>query len=81
MDGLYRDYCALHSLRVIRPGGVLIIDNINWFVPNTSRSPSSRRSDFASEVWKEVYNKLKDWRCIWTTSGVTDTAFFFKPCR
>ncbi len=79
IDGIYRDLCALHSIKVVRSGGFLIIDNINWFIPNKSNSPSSRRNDFASEIWKQVWDIIKSWRYIWTTSGVTDTAIFFKP--
>jgi predicted O-methyltransferase YrrM len=83
VDGVYRDFCAFQSLRVIRPGGVLIIDNINWFLPSNSFSPSSRSIEEGPKgrVWNQVFDALYEWRAIWTSSGVTDTGFYFKPCK
>jgi predicted O-methyltransferase YrrM len=82
VDGIYRDYCAQKAIRTIRPGGALIIDNVNWYLPSASASPSSRTSEQGPKgpIWKEVSLAISDWRTIWTSSGVTDTAFFFKPC-
>ena len=82
VDGLYRDFCAFNVLDKLRPGGFLVIDNVNWFLPSPSRSPASRMADQApsTEVWTEVNDRLRSWRRIWTSSGVTDTAIFFRPC-
>ena len=81
VDGLYRDACALLSIDKIRPGGLLIIDNVNWFLPTTSRAPASVRSEaeLTDDNWKTLHRTLAGWRRIWTTDGVTDTALFFKP--
>ncbi len=32
IDGAARDHCALASLDKIKPGGILIVDNVNWYV-------------------------------------------------
>jgi predicted O-methyltransferase YrrM len=80
VDGVYRDECALAVLPKIKRGGFLIIDNCNWFLPSASVSPDSRRTDFAKGGWEELYaDRMKGWRQILTSNGVTDTAFFFKP--
>jgi len=81
VDGVYRSYCALASMPKLRVGGVLIIDNVNWFLPHTSRSPDSRspKAGPRDAVWFRVHDLLQGWRCIWTSSGVTDTAFYFRP--
>jgi predicted O-methyltransferase YrrM len=81
VDGVYRDFCALRSLDIIRPGGMLIIDNVNWYLPHHSHSPGSRSPAQGPKgaTWSEVYKCLANWRTIWTSSGVTDTAIFFKP--
>jgi len=81
VDGMFRDYCALHSIAKLRPGGLLIIDNVNWFLASESRSPNSRRrgEPAPSKTWERVERDLSTWRSIWTSSGVTDTALFFKP--
>ncbi len=81
VDGSYRDHCAKNAIRTIRPGGVLIIDNVNWYLPSDSVSPKSRSHQQGPNglVWADVHAQIAGWRKIWTSSGVTDTAFFFKP--
>jgi hypothetical protein len=79
VDGSHREFCALGVLKKIRPSGLLVIDNVNWFL--CSGSPDSR--SFADgpngSIWKEVEKRLFNWRKIWTTLGVSDTALFIKP--
>lgn len=81
IDGIYRDHCVLRVIDKIRPGGVVIIDNVNRYLPCESYSPASRTHAQGpnGEAWERAYQTLSTWRTIWTTSGVTDTAFFFKP--
>ena len=81
VDGKYRDECTLRALRKIKPGGLLIIDNINRYLPSTSKSPGSRtwQDGLASPSWKTIFKILKEWRCFWTSNGVTDTAIYIKP--
>ncbi len=81
-DGVYRNYCALHVLDKLRPGGLLVVDNVNWYLPSNTRSPASRslKDGPVDGVWKEVEQKIANWRRIWTSSGQTDTAIFIKPC-
>lgn len=83
VDGIYRDYCAQKAIRVIRPGGVLIIDNVNRYLPSKSISPNSRSYVLGPNgpIWKKISRSIAEWRSIWTSSGVWDTAFFFKPCN
>ena len=42
VDGVYRDSCANAVIDKLRHGGILIIDNANWFLPCNSESPNSR---------------------------------------
>ncbi len=82
VDGfLYRDHCALTAIEYLRPGGLLLIDNINWYLPSGSVSPASRRQEDgpASPLWKDFSDTVKTWRQIWTSNGVTDTAIWVKP--
>jgi len=81
VDGVFRDWCALYATKKLKRGGVMVIDNVNWFLPSRSKSPNSRREGepAKSETWAKVEAELRGWRRIWTSSGVTDTAFFFKP--
>jgi hypothetical protein len=81
IDGIYRDYCVLKVIDKLRPCGILVIDNVNWYLPSNSQSPNSRTPEEGpkGDVWKHVARLLSGWRTIWTTSGVTDTAIFFRP--
>lgn len=81
VDGRYRDVCANIVLEKIRPGGILVIDNVNRYLPCDSISPNSRakKSTLASEYWDCFLDRVKDWRLIWTSNGVWDTAIWFKP--
>lgn len=83
VDGILRDRCALACLPKIKPGGILLIDNVNWFLPrkSPSHSPNSRgeAEGCASSIWHEVRTTIASWRCVWTSDGVTDTAFWVKP--
>jgi predicted O-methyltransferase YrrM len=85
IDGVARDHCALAALDKLKPGALLVIDNINWFYarPEPSRAPNSRSlaDGFESAEWARLSAKLDAWRVIWTTDGVCDTALWVKPAR
>jgi predicted O-methyltransferase YrrM len=82
VDGIYRDFCVLGVLPLIRPGGILIIDNVNKYLPSDSRSPNSRSHQAGpnGETWVKAHQALHSWRTIWTSSGVWDTAIYIRPC-
>ncbi len=83
VDGAYRDSCALASLDLLRPGGILIIDDACWFLPGNSTFSEARTHEQgpASPQWEQFVNAVADWRCIRTTDGIHDTALYFKPCQ
>jgi predicted O-methyltransferase YrrM len=81
VDGYYRDYSAKYVMPKVKPGELLIIDNINWHLPTRSKGPGTRPPELgpASATWAEVWAEIEGWRRIWTTNGVWDTSLFFKP--
>jgi SAM-dependent methyltransferase len=81
VDGVYRAACANGAIDKLRPGGMMILDNVNWYLPCESRAPNSRRlpDGPASPDWAQFEDRVSTWRRDWTTSGVTDTAIFYKP--
>lgn len=81
VDGVARDRCALAALPRLKPGALLVVDNINWYLPCASRAPNSRRPQDgpASDAWGRFAEQVKGWECVWTTNGVTDTALWVKP--
>ncbi|WP_294536071.1 hypothetical protein [uncultured Rhodoblastus sp.] len=84
VDGDLRDHCALAAIDLLKPSGLLIIDNAERYLPRepVSRSPNSRsmKSGHESEEWAKFSSAIDGWRCFWTSNGVSDTAFWIKPC-
>jgi predicted O-methyltransferase YrrM len=83
VDGVYRDHVTLFLLPKIKVGGILIIDNVNRYLPSVTASPASLRPPATppTATWQQVAAVLSDWRQIWTSSGVWDTAIFVKTRR
>lgn len=78
-----RDLCALAALAHLKPSGLLLVDNANWYLPSHSRSPSSRsaRDGPASAEWAQFAHEVSGWRLLCTTDGVWDTAIWVRPGR
>src|SRR5574338_912007 len=68
VDGMYRSACALAVIPKLRSGALLIVDNVNWFLPSARRAPSSRRvSDSPlSPTWAEFGDAVRGWQREWT---------------
>ncbi len=81
VDGTYRAQCVLKSLPLLKPGGLLIIDNVNRYLPSNSKVPNSRSiaKGPIDDEWRQVSVQINSWRFFWTSNGVSDTAFYFKP--
>ena len=80
VDSIWRDYCALNVIPKIKKGGLLIVDNVNWYIPSNSKSPNSinKNQKYWSKEFETFHKKIKNWRNIWTTSGVSDTSIWIR---
>jgi predicted O-methyltransferase YrrM len=80
IDGAARDICTIAALSRIRPGGLLVIDNVNRYLPSESRAPGSRSIEDGplNELWADIWKRTSKWPLTWTSSGVTDTAIWRK---
>lgn len=80
VDGSAREYCAEAIIPKIAPAGVLVVDNANWYLDHPTHSPYSRVGRGpANEAWSQLDETLSQWRLIWTSNGVWDTAIYIKP--
>lgn len=82
VDGEYRDECAVGVLPKLRSGALLVVDNVNWYLPHaTITSPASRRLSDGCQtpLWAQFADLTAGWRRYWTSNGVTDTAIWIKP--
>jgi predicted O-methyltransferase YrrM len=80
VDGVYRNHCALRCVPKVKPGGLVVIDNVNWFLPGKTQASSSRTMNDGplDSVWQGFPDLTRGWRRIWTTNGVWDTLIMFK---
>ncbi|HUQ80910.1 MAG TPA: hypothetical protein VM076_07235 [Gemmatimonadaceae bacterium] len=81
VDGMYRSACALAVIPKLRSGALLIVDNVNWFLPSSSRAPTSRAANDEplSPTWVEFAEAVAGWERKWTENGVADTAIWLVP--
>ena len=81
VDGVLRDHCTAVALERLRSGGLLVIDNVQSYLPHQSQCPGARQPQDGprNPKWEEIFEEIRRWRSVWTTNGVWDTALFFKP--
>ena len=81
VDGIDRGKCAVTSLEKLKPGGILVIDDVHRYLPSESRAPLARTLNDGpvDEDWQEFLNRTMDWEYIWTSNGVKDTVIYHKP--
>ncbi len=83
VDGWARERTANVSLSKLKPGGLMVVDNVNWFLPNESRAPNSKRAwqleRAEDQQWKAFVDATEGWRRYWTSNDYFDTLMLFKP--
>jgi len=83
VDGVLRDHCAKLAMELLRPGGLLVIDDAHRYLPHASRSPNAlgEHASALGEIWQNVRDELRTWRRYWTSNGIKDTVFYVRPCE
>jgi hypothetical protein len=83
IDGKKRDSCALAALPRIKPGGIIIVDDVHRYITRKepSHAPFARDipSGNGSSKWDEFSEITQNWSCMWKSDGVSDTAVWTKP--
>lgn len=79
-DGRVRGAIAKRSVGKVIPGGMIVIDNAERYLPNRFKLPESRLAEKPECDWKAFCEQTERWRRIWTSDGVTATLLLFKPC-
>jgi hypothetical protein len=80
VDGKYRDIIALKAIDKLKVGGLLILDNAERYVTNDFNVPESIGNNIKNVTanWEIFINKVKKWKKISTTNGITSTIIFIK---
>jgi hypothetical protein len=81
VDGVVRPACVDRSIPLLKPGGLLIIDDANHYLPCNSWAPNSRtqKDGPLNEEWAFVKKELTGWNEVWFGNGIKETAVFRKP--
>ncbi|MCC7408608.1 MAG: class I SAM-dependent methyltransferase [Phycisphaeraceae bacterium] len=83
IDGVCRDACAIWALKRITPGGLIMIDNAERYLPNPAGSSviQGLRPDAppATADWQAFAEATRSWRKVWFGNGVTETLICFAP--
>jgi predicted O-methyltransferase YrrM len=77
VDGLYRAECATAAVPLVKPGGILIVDDAERYLPLGPELPDATHSPPTSE-WRSFRELVRMWRLIWTSDGVTGTALWIR---
>jgi len=84
VDGNLRLLCMRKVIRKIKPGGLLILDNANRYVPNVFLNGNTTIHEPCAKPrtpgWERLLFELNNWRWINTSDGIWDTRFWVKPC-
>ena len=79
VDGRLRDECINASLPKLKPGGLLVLDNADVYLPSQVITPNAHRQGVECAGWQVFLDTVSSWRCYWTCNGISATAFYFKP--
>jgi len=83
VDGQMRLRCMQKAVAKVRPGGLLVLDGANRYVPNRFdggfTTVQVRQDAPLSEGWRELLERLRDWRWMNTSDGLWDTRMWVKP--
>jgi len=83
VDGIMRLTCFRFALPRLKPGGILILDNANRYVPNKYpegyTTVQHHRSTPRDQDWTQTLSEISGWRGFNTTNSIWDTRFWIKP--
>ncbi len=83
VDGQMRLRCAERALAKLKPGGLLVLDGANRYLPNRFEGGFTTiqhtRTEPLNQDWQSLLERLRDWRAMNTSDGLWDTRFWIKP--
>jgi hypothetical protein len=80
VDGEARKECVMRVMPKICVGGMLILDNAQWFFDYPTYTPVNQYGKGPRDAdWGEIGRRLASWRLIFTTCGTTDTLIWIRP--
>lgn len=79
-DADHRDIVTRDSISKIKPGGILVLDNSERYLPIPYSNTLTPASEFGNELWRELWNELQYWRVVhFSYPVVSATSIYVKP--
>jgi predicted O-methyltransferase YrrM len=79
VDGVERSMCALAVIDKIKSNGIILVDDIDRYIPTSFNTPNQRKN-YADSHWKNFHKiKVLNWKELIYTDGVTCTGIWIKP--
>ena len=79
VDGRLRAQCVISIEDKIKPGGLLVVDNIERYIPTPDSTPN-QRSDYADKLWETFHKDIVGgWKELMFSNGIWSTAIWVKP--
>jgi predicted O-methyltransferase YrrM len=83
VDGQMRLRCMQRVLNKVKPGGLLVLDGANRYVPNRFEGGFTtvqiQRTEPLNEEWRQLLERLQAWRGMNTSDGLWDTRLWVRP--
>ena len=83
IDGRRRLQCLKKAIPRIKPGGIIILDNSDRYIPNkvgnSFLSVVNKSKNFRNEEWEKTVSLMENWRQFQTSDGINDTTIWVKP--
>jgi hypothetical protein len=81
VDGKERDLCAMNAVIKVKPGGVMLIDDAQRYLPGCPQKCQGRMISAASmtPAWELFSRMVTGWKREWFTDGVTASLFLHRP--
>lgn len=63
VDGTLRDRCVEAAVELLKPGGLLVIDNAERYIPHPSHAPEAIgvNGEPPTELWKDLVKRFMAW--------------------
>jgi len=79
IDGIHRSNCAIKSIEKLKNEGILVIDNINRYLPiiDTNSPNSIKDTSLIDQNWLTFLNLVENQKSIIFSNNITDTGIYF----
>ena len=78
IDGGDREEAARLALSVIKPGGIIVFDNVERYMPTAiTDTPAHVLLKRETPGFRDLYSEYKKLRSVVYSNGITQTAVFF----